>query len=853
MILVSVLICFSVIAMLLAVGVFVVLPFLKNGYRFSWDKRVCTAIALLFASIFALRLFVYAQYSFTPANVLDSFLMALKTFLADGDIRVEGHFEEIENALAVLFYNNYPKWLDECLKITAAVDDVAAPLLTLTTVISILSQVFPKIKIKISPLREKYIFSEINEETVVLAESIAEHHRKDLFKPMLIMTDAYADDESEKSTELMERLKRIGCICIKDDILSIKMRAKNRITYILLDKDKMKNLSVALNIMEQFKTACPGVLKRQNRIYTFTDLDEAEELLSKQRKELARNLPISRLDKWLDKPTYEKIAELKSIADSEQASGEKKAEAKKQADELEKTLRKNLYYKVPLVVPIREYKNVIYDLFERLPLYTPLIGKDKKELNVTVLGTGRIGTEAFLAAFWCGQMLDVKLNINAVSMDAADGFMDELNRIGESITEAAEKDIPYCGIALMNCDLSKVSFDDLLDTELSPQNTKYRVETFGKCSSRLSDTDYYIISLGSDELNVNTAYMLRCAVERAAINKKSNNNVIITVSVYDRSIESAVKDTRKNVKIYPFASFESRFSYNNVINKRFKLGVEKISDTYKSLNDGYSEKDMSKIYGSSDEYVYYKYWSNVARRLHRKYVMFSAGVAIEPVDELEGKEKAEKRMEDSIEKYVDRLRDDDLCDRLAWLEHRRWNASLWSMGYKHYDTEKNFAETKVHPCLVEIKPDRHHKLPFKGSVCTLSAAEAAKPMYDDLDRVCLKYKYSCDTKEYDYPQHSDIRLTDKQMRIYIDPQAKDYYSSKRNVDAYTFELYKPETDEDGQRVWAIHRYLLDEDKKRGLDKLYEEYKGDVQSSILQVLGETDTGFLTHENAVKMLK
>ena len=126
-------------------------------------------------------------------------------------------------------------------------------------------------------------------------------------------------------------------------------------------------------------------------------------------------------------------------------------------------------------------------------------------------------------------------------------------------------------------------------------------------------------------------------------------------------------------------------------------------------------------------------------------------------------------------------------------------------------------------------------------------------MYDDLDRVCLKYKYSCDTKEYDYPQHSDIRLTDKQMRIYIDPQAKDYYSSKRNTDAYTFELYKPETDEDGQRVWAIHRYLLDEDKKRWLDKLYEENKGDVQSSILQVLGEKDTGFLTHENAVKMLK
>lgn len=812
MVLVTFLIYISVLTMLLAVGVFVVPPFLKSGYKFSWDKRICAAIALIFASIFALRLFVYTQYSLTPGNVLDSFLLALKTFLADGDIKVEGHFEEIDNALSVLFYSKYPAWMSVCLKVTAAVDDTAAPLLTLTTVISVIFQIFPKIKIKCSPFRDKFIFSEINEETVVLAESTQEHFSSMVNKPMLIVTDAYVDDESENSSELMDRMKRIGCICLKDDVLSLNFRARRKLTYILSDKDKMKNLSVALKLIERFNIVNKNVLKRQNCIYTFTDLNEGEELLSKACKCLA-----------------------------------------KRVDELNKAGKSR--YLLPLVIPIKEYKNIIYDLFDRLPLYTPIIGKDKKELNVTVLGTGLIGKEAFLAAFWCGQMLDIKLNITAVSVDAATGFKDELNRIGESILEATEKDMPYCGIALMNCDLSKVSFDDLLNTEISSANAKYPTETFGKCCDRLYNTDYYIVSLGSDELNVSTAYMLRCAVERAAIDdKKSGGKAVIAVSVYDSSIKSTVAFEDENVRIYPFASFESRYSYNNVINKRFITGSQKISDTYRSLNSGYSESDMQAIYGKSGEYSYYKYWSNVARRLHQKYAMFSAGVVVEAEDESEKdpkkKAKAEACREDNINKYVDRLRDDDLCDRLAWLEHRRWNANLWTMGYRFFEGEKNFAETKVHPCLVEIVPDRHHRLPFEGGKCTLSSEDIAKPTYDDLDRVCYKHKYSCDTKEFDYPQHSEIRLTDKQMRIYIDPQAKDYYASKKNVDTYTFELYNPETDEDGQRVWAIHRYLLDEDKKTKLDKAYEENTG--ENSILELFGCSNSQLMTREKALKIL-
>ena len=97
-----------------------------------------------------------------------------------------------------------------------------------------------------------------------------------------------------------------------------------------------------------------------------------------------------------------------------------------------------------------------------------------------------------------------------------------------------------------------------------------------------------------------------------------------------------------------------------------------------------------------------------------------------------------------------------------------------------------------------------------------------------------------------------VRFSVKQMRIYLDPQAQDYYSSKVNVDTYTFELYKPSISVDGQRTWEIQRYLLDENLKRQLDKVYEEQNDDVLSSILNLLQEKGKGFMTSEDALKML-
>ena len=68
---------------------------------------------------------------------------------------------------------------------------------------------------------------------------------------------------------------------------------------------------------------------------------------------------------------------------------------------------------------IGEYRLRIYDLLYEKPIceYAETRG-NKKQSNVLILGTGWTGNEAFKAAFWAGQALDIELNITVASQNA---------------------------------------------------------------------------------------------------------------------------------------------------------------------------------------------------------------------------------------------------------------------------------------------------------------------------------------------------------------------------------------------------------------------------------------------------
>ncbi len=832
--------------------------------HFSLSRRIFWSVPFLFGALVMLRMFTYENGQNYAEWISDSVLLALRTFMLDGDISVHRRFIDIDDAILKLFAKESTALrvgFGMLLKAIEIFLDIIAPMVTLTAVLNLLSELFPKIKIAVFNKREKYVFSELNEETVVLIESIYQSNLKAQKKksfwqrlqepmPMLIIADVYVAEFNEKGSELLDCVRRIGCICIKDDIISLRVSAKKKLSYVLSDYDKMKNLSAALKLSQTFQSS-PKSLKRLNYLYVFSDLEEAEELMSKQCHALLQKIEL------LNAPNQKKIGKKLSVSVSSQGKTTSRAPLAQaenhtgchcsrmelsvecEASDEKNNERKNSYH-LPFLIPVKEYKNIIYDLFERVPLYQPLIGTNRKELNVTILGTGFIGKEAFLAAYWCGQMLGFTLNLTVISLNATDGFKDQINRINPMIFNAAKHDA-YCNIALIGCDLRRVNFDSLLAYQLDAESPQYSIETYGTVRHSVGQTDYYIVSLGCDELNITTAYELRKAVERIVLKETEQSHnaasskqeqavkpkTVIAASIYDSSLAPSVAYSDDYLQIHPFASFRSRYSYENIINKRFVTGAQEISAFYESLTTTYAYTDMQEIYGdTASNYSYYKYWSNIARRLHQKYMIFS----------VTGHDAA-----NCLEEYIDKLRDDSLCAALAWNEHRRWNSLLRTMGYLYHNRTKNCTEQKVHPCLVEIEWQNedqqpywyHHKLPFYYEMvngkrmrrCMLRQQQLTEFPYDALDYTCGNWDapsteaYSCDTKMYDYPQHSNFLLSDADIKRYLHLEAKDYYSSKENPDFYSYELYSYQY-KGGKRLWSIHRYLLDEQMKQGIQTLY---------------------------------
>lgn len=171
---------------------------------------------------------------------------------------------------------------------------------------------------------------------------------------------------------------------------------------------------------------------------------------------------------------------------------------------------------MPAVIPVNGLCNMACRLFVDVPLYEPLLNNDsskEKTIIVTILGSGAIGTEFFLTTYWCGQMLDCKLHINAVSKEKQNeendskregNFEGRINFINPEIlktnnpnsdlliySEDGERSEPYFSYKYRESDVLSDDFVTLME------------------EPELLNTDYFIVALGSDEDNLEVANKLR--------------------------------------------------------------------------------------------------------------------------------------------------------------------------------------------------------------------------------------------------------------------------------------------------------------------------------------------------------
>ena len=230
---------------------------------------------------------------------------------------------------------------------------VLAPVFTFSFVLSLFKNLSAYVKYLRCFFRDVYVFSELNEKSLILAEDIKNQNKR----ATVVFADVYENDE-EQNCEQIEAARQLGAICFKKDVLVINFKAhsaKKQVSFFAIGNDETENLNQAIKLIETYKA------RPNTRLHVFSTKTEGEILLSA-----------------LDK-------------------GELKV---RRINEVQSLVNHLLY----------EQGQAVFKTDRVLP-------DGSKLISAVVVGMGRHGTEMVKALTWFGQMDGYTLNIDAFDRD----------------------------------------------------------------------------------------------------------------------------------------------------------------------------------------------------------------------------------------------------------------------------------------------------------------------------------------------------------------------------------------------------------------------------------------------------
>lgn len=616
----------------------------------------------------------------TAEMIFASFLHSLQTMVAG-----EGSEEYIKlgkNMVADIYSGKYENLYVSGYGIYSYLLCLFAPITSAAALFSILTAAFPKIKLKLSFFRKQYYFSELNEGSLVLAKSIVKNKTGFWNHPVLIFTDVYVDDENEKSSELYLFAKKIGAICVRDDIAHLKMKTFNEKEIFLLDEkesDNIKHLS-ELNDIGRAKKL------RNALIYVFYQDDAYALIENKIKAEIAGQ--------------YKRFS------------------------------------KPPIVTRVKEYENLILKLLAEKPLVEPLVHnfksglpypeKDNQEdYNLTIIGSGKIGIQMLLSSSWCGQFYGYKLNINVISNENKEDFERKINNLYPEFLESTKSGSHILKVFEGNDEKNEKYFNlrygeyDFNKTHLTNLDCKSLVDDEEE-SFKIINSDYFLIALGNDEDNMLAAEKLKRQLSVLEYEGKEIKNRIIAFAVYNQKFNEILRKKLSNmddkIKFFPFGSIEDTYSYQTITMANKDPAAILVKDTYSNQN--YKEESREKKEETQEEQnkKIYDIMSSKAREIHLKYRIFSAFLLNKNSQTNIQWEKLDGFDYSAIETYEKMILSDDgrekskdILHYLIWLEHRRWNGYMRSTGFSYKTMKSKNIELKLHGSLCESS-----KTPIKG-------------------------------------------------------------------------------------------------------------------------------------------
>ncbi len=241
-----------------------------NGIRNYNSKKVCTPFNILFVGLF-LSVFVV----FIPAYAImlkgeSGFLFKVCVFDILGTIQVF-----MGNASTDLILDNIivsSNAFHGIISIYMSSLFILAPLMTFGFLTALFKNALAYLFYHLQYYKDIYVFSELNERSLVLAKSIKEHHQNSL----MVFTNV-DQNESEVSSEDIESAKELNALIFQDDIVTVNFKkhsSKSKIVFFTLAEKEADNLIYALKVLEKYND------RDNTDLYVFSSGAEGELLLA---------------------------------------------------------------------------------------------------------------------------------------------------------------------------------------------------------------------------------------------------------------------------------------------------------------------------------------------------------------------------------------------------------------------------------------------------------------------------------------------------------------------------------------------------------------------------------------------
>ncbi len=260
--------CFAFSLIIFIMGLYLTIFNMKNNKR----KKSFNALYGFAISVFSSAVFVF--FPIYAEIFRNDKLRLIKTFLLSvhNTIRlfiVDGEFTIITDYI--------PKTdIYEAYTFFSSILFVLAPILTFGVVLSILKDIFAYQKYLFNYNTDVYVFSELNEKSIALANSLYNKNSKIL----LVFNDTFKKN-TEESYELFEKAKKLNSICFKEDItvINYKLHSKKRkLLFFIIGQDDTENLEQCVTLIDNYNN------RDNTHIYLFSDSLESELLLSSYNK-----------------------------------------------------------------------------------------------------------------------------------------------------------------------------------------------------------------------------------------------------------------------------------------------------------------------------------------------------------------------------------------------------------------------------------------------------------------------------------------------------------------------------------------------------------------------------------------